>query len=123
MSKLHRAFDSKVLNKSAQECIAIATRIIRRLLLEQGGFENGFNTSMHGDIRSGVHQSIDWETPAMVNLTMKEIREIGYMMNETLIALIDKYLIDHVRIIAEPSDEYGGMKTSILIVEEFEVKL
>jgi hypothetical protein len=71
------------------------TRIIRKLLLEAKSLVDDFLKEqkgewVKGEVEINYHTSLDW-LPKNKKITLKEVSDRGYSLNEQLIRVLEKY--------------------------------
>ena len=64
---------------------------LRKILKEQGGLRNGYETRVAGEIIPNVRSYISWETPNSYDITRKEHQKLAARLYDELYEICKKY--------------------------------
>ena len=90
-------------------------KIIAKFLKQHGGYSNGLDTHVKGTVRFNSISALDWKTPAIGDMTLKEHHNQGFKLAQEIADYLKK--IDFkawVDIRSFPCD-YGCFYTAVNI--------
>ena len=102
------------IDENRRKCLKEISEAITKFLKDNGGYGNGCDTYLCGDICYNTHWSIKWKTPTSKDFTGRVLDSIGYTFNESLIKILNKYSIkETVKIVADYQNG-GYWKTKVV---------
>lgn len=60
------------------------SRICRKFLKDNGGYENGYETFIRATFRKNVHSTLEWQTPKYGDLTVNLIKSMARFLYKEL---------------------------------------
>jgi len=99
--KMKDLYSGQKLDKR-EDCLKEVALAVSKFLKENGGYANGYETWVDGDIRYNTTQYLKWRTPAFRDLTQRFMDGKGLELNEILVRILQKYSFnDYMKISAE----------------------
>lgn len=90
-------------------------KIIAKFLKQHGGYSNGLDTYVNGTVRFNSISALDWKTPGIGNMTLKEHHNQGFKLAQEIAGYLKKIDFKDWVYIKSNAADYGCYYTSVSI--------
>ena len=114
MDMVNKAFNEYILIK---ETIDKMKEVVKKFLLDNGGYENGFETYVNTIVVYNIcGGSVDWRVPNLKEMKVGQYRELGYKLYDDLYECLSKD-IKHIKFHIESQHDECGCYTTYIWAE------
>lgn len=90
-------------------------KIIAKFLKKHGGYSNGFDTYVNGTVRFDSISALDWKTPGIGDMTLKEHHNQGFKLAQEIAEYLKKIDFKDCVYINSNAEGYGCYYTTVSI--------
>ena len=65
--------------------------VVMDFLKVNGGYTNGYGTSVSGVVKPKVHSSLKWSTPKQYDMTVREVERLGIELYDKILKIMEDY--------------------------------
>ena len=83
--------------------------VVMDFLKRNGGYPNGYETSVSGVVRPKVHSSLKWSTPKQYDMTVGEVKRLGIELYDAVLKIMEDYECDQTISLVIGSEPIGDV--------------
>lgn len=79
------------MNTDEYYMIQEVSSVVMDFLKVNGGYTNGYGTSVSGVVKHKVHSSLKWSTPKQYDMAVGEVEQLGMELYDKILKIMEDY--------------------------------